>query len=144
MNRIDEGQSLNDDIYPSNWENSEFCDPDDDHIIAGDVRLIKNQKLRKPLTKGPNCRESHSLNYSRSKIEIDHAIGEIHGGPKLKDKLEVVLWTYGWTKSKKKLKQIKSTFHVLQDKEITQCLKDFVLTLLDKAANYFSFICKKF
>ena len=56
MNRIDEGQSLNDDIYPCNWENSEFCDPDDDHIIVGDVRLIKNQKLRKPLTKGPNCR----------------------------------------------------------------------------------------
>ena len=129
MNRIDEGHSLNDDMYPCNRENSEFCDPGDDHFIAGDVRLIKNQKLRKPLTKGPNCRESHSLNYSRSKIEIDHAVGEIAGSLKLKDKLEVALWTYRWTKSKKKLKQIKSTFHVLQDKEITQYVKDFVFCI---------------
>ena len=129
MNRIDEGHSLNDDMYPCNRENSEFCDPGDDHIIARDVRLIKNQKLREPLTKGPNCRESHSLNYSRSKIEIDHAVGEIAGSLKLKDKLEVALWTYRWTKSKKKLKQIKSTFHVLQDKEITQYVKDFVFCI---------------
>ena len=34
---------------------------------SGDLRLIKNQKLRKLFTKVPNFREPQSLNYSRFK-----------------------------------------------------------------------------
>ena len=32
---LDEGQPLNDDIYPCNCENSEFCEPDHGNIITG-------------------------------------------------------------------------------------------------------------
>ena len=42
-------------INPCNCENSEFCDPEDD-IITGDLRLVKNEKLKKLFTKGPNFR----------------------------------------------------------------------------------------
>ena len=33
-------------------------DPHQKHIIIGDLRIIKNNKLKKLLTKGPNYRES--------------------------------------------------------------------------------------
>ena len=62
--KLDEEQSLNDDIYPCNYENSEFRDPDHGHIIIGDLYFIKNQNLRKIFTKSPNFREPQSLNYS--------------------------------------------------------------------------------
>ena len=39
-----------------NCENSEFCDPEDDNIITGDLRLVKNEKLKKLFTKGLNFR----------------------------------------------------------------------------------------
>ena len=46
----------------ANWwdiiltETSEFCDPDHGHITTGDLHVVKNQRLRKLFTKGPNCR----------------------------------------------------------------------------------------
>ena len=43
-------------------------------IITGDLLLIKNQKLRKLFTEGPNFRETQSLNYPRCKKEIDRLI----------------------------------------------------------------------
>ena len=39
---LDEGESLNVDIYPCNSENSKFCYPDHDHTITGVLHLIKN------------------------------------------------------------------------------------------------------
>ena len=64
---LDEEGSLNKDILPCNCENSELCYQDHGHIITGDLRLIKKQKLRKLFTKGPNFREPQPLNYSRYK-----------------------------------------------------------------------------
>ena len=54
---LDKGQSRNDDLCLYNCENSELCDLDHGHTITGDKRIIKNQKLRKLFTKGPNFRE---------------------------------------------------------------------------------------
>ena len=59
--KLNERQSLNDDICPCNFENSKFCDPDHGRIITVDRPLIKNQKLRKLFTKGPNFREPQIL-----------------------------------------------------------------------------------
>ena len=57
---LDEYLSINDDIYPCNGEDPEFCEPDHGHVITGDLRLIKNQKLRKLFTMGPTFREPKS------------------------------------------------------------------------------------
>ena len=76
---LDEGLSLNDDIYPCNSENSKFCHPDHDHIIKGDLHLINMQKLRKQYNKGSSYREPQSLNYSRCKKDIDQTIKESAG-----------------------------------------------------------------
>ena len=79
---IREGQPLINDIYSCNCENSEFYDPDHSHIITGDLHLIKNQTLRKLITKGPNFREPQLLR------EIDHPIEDIARSLRLKQKLE--------------------------------------------------------
>ena len=57
----DEGQSLNDDIYPCKCGNSELCNPDHGHIITGDLSLLKNEKIWKLFTNGSNFREPQSF-----------------------------------------------------------------------------------
>ena len=59
--KLDEGQLLNDDLCPCYCENSEFCEPDYDHIITGGMHLIKNKKLRRLLTMGFNFRQPWCL-----------------------------------------------------------------------------------
>ena len=100
--KLYEGQSLNDDIYPCNFENSKFCDPDRGRIITGDRPLIKNQKLRKLFTKGPNFREPQ------------WAIEEFAGSLRLKHTLEdtaMDLWVNKVLEKvkKKKIKSLKKS-----------------------------------
>ena len=85
--QLDEKQPLNDDIYPCNCENSDFYGTDHGHIITGNIRFIKNQKLRKPVTKSSNFRQLQSFNHSICKKEIDHAIEKFAGSLRLKHKL---------------------------------------------------------
>ena len=58
-----------------------FKDPVHNHVLTGDLRIIKNSKLRKLLSKGPNYRENKFLNYRKylSAIEsaIDSTIGKL-------------------------------------------------------------------
>ena len=64
--QLDQKQPQNDDIYPCNYENSEFYGTD--HQVI---------RLNNPFTKGPNFRELQSLNHFVTlyvKKEIDHAI----------------------------------------------------------------------
>ena len=106
---VDEGQSLNDFIYTCYCKNSEFCDPDYGHIITGNLSLIKNQKIKKIFSKGPNFREPQSLNYFRCKKEIDRAIEESAGILRLIHKLEDTAMDLWVNKGKEKVKsRIKS------------------------------------
>ena len=67
------------------WTVESLSDPDYGHnIITGTLCLIKNQKLRKTFTKGPNFRQPLSLNYSRCKKEIDCAIEGFAGSLQVK------------------------------------------------------------
>ena len=76
---LNEGQSLTDDTYTCNSENSKFCNSDHGHIITGDLNLIKKPNLRKHFYKGSNFREWQSLNYSRCKKEIEWTIKRFAG-----------------------------------------------------------------
>ena len=62
--------------------NTDHCDRADSslrdphhhkHIITVDLQIIKNNKLRKFITKGPNCREPRRINFSKALIEITTA-----------------------------------------------------------------------
>ena len=52
------------------------------HVITGDLRLIKNDKLRKLLTKGPNFREPQQINLNKYfeviKISIDNCVESLY------------------------------------------------------------------
>ena len=53
---------------------SSFCDPHHKHIITGDLRITKINKLSKLLTKGPDYREPRTINFSKALIEIATAL----------------------------------------------------------------------
>ena len=46
--------------------------PSHKHIRTGDLRITENKTFRKLLTKGPNYRETKSINFS--KAFFDHAL----------------------------------------------------------------------
>ena len=51
------------------------CDPHHKYIlIKEDLRIIKDNKLRKLLAKGPNYREPRTINFSKAFIEISTAL----------------------------------------------------------------------
>ena len=94
---LDEQLSINDDIYPCNCEDPEFCEPDHGYVITGDLRLIKNQKLRKLFTMGPTFREP------KSQIVLDWAFEEFAGSLILKHKLEDTAMDLWENKAKEKV-----------------------------------------
>ena len=51
-------------------------DPHHKHIITGDLKMVKNKKLRELLSRGPNFREKNSINVNIAKKEIDRGIQE--------------------------------------------------------------------
>lgn len=51
-----------------------FYDPYHKHITTRDLRVIKNNNLRKLLTKGPNYREPGTTNVSKVLIKIINAL----------------------------------------------------------------------
>ena len=57
-----------------NPKDSEFCDPHHGHIVTGDLRVVSNTKLRKLLSKGPNYRESVTINYNKCLKAIELAL----------------------------------------------------------------------
>ena len=61
-------------------KDSKFCDPHHGHIVTGDLRFIKNKKLRSLLCKGPGYRERQSVNWKRFmtdfKISLDTCVNK--------------------------------------------------------------------
>ena len=54
--------------------NSEFKDHNHGHIVTGDLRIVKDVRLRKLLSKGPNFREHRAISYKKCKEEIIKAL----------------------------------------------------------------------
>ena len=141
-----------------NFNSSTFCDQQHNHIITGDLRLVANSKLRKLLTKGPNFRETQTINFrialQKIKTAINQCIDKMSsetGVPtqsfdcwknKIFDKIKTKI-----DKLKSKIKPFKTT-QILQDHEVKSCLENlhrkFVIVPIDKAANNYAFICKYF
>ena len=53
---------------------STFCDPELKHICTGDLRFIKNNKLRKLFSKGPNYREPVYVDFAKGRDSIRAAL----------------------------------------------------------------------
>ena len=143
---------------PCACENSPFKDPHHNHIITGDLRIVKNNKLRKLICKGPKYREPEPISWDKAKYSIINGLEDTIntlanklGQPKaafdnwkhsiittIEDRIEQL---------KKKIvpREIKQT---LKDAGVITALNDlqndFVMAPIDKATNNISFICKRF
>ena len=58
-------------------EHSPFIDSHHKHIIIGHLRVVGNSKLRKLLTKGPNCRESRSTDFNKAFAKITTGLDNV-------------------------------------------------------------------
>ena len=52
---------------PCNCDNSPFVDTHHRHIVTGNLKIIRNNKLRKLLTKGPKYRECNNINWDKAR-----------------------------------------------------------------------------
>ena len=140
-----------------NCKDSTFNDPHHQHIVTGDLRIIDNLKLRKLISKGPNYRENHTINYSKCIQAIEHSLDE--SCLKYASKYNLPANDFdSWKrkvldKVKKKVKHLRKQPNqivkpVLEDPEIKEYLeklhKDFVIVPIDKASNNVAIICKPF
>ena len=139
-------------------ESSTFCDNDHGHVITGDLRIVKNSKLRKLFTKGPNYREPKSINFSKClnsiKDSLENSISNLSEKLKI-DKREFVSWkekiiSVVESKIEKftKYKHPMRTNPILRNREVLHDLTElhdkYVIVPIDKAANNVAFICKTF
>ena len=145
------------DDLPCACASSQFCDNHLGHVITGDLRFIENSQLRSLLSKGPNYREPSNVNYSKCLEEIKNAIENCSLDIISKNNLEngsLDIWKNTIiNKVKDKINMLKRRFpsqrkHVLQDPIVKQYLdnlqNNFVIVTIDKAANNFAFICKRY
>ena len=143
-----------------NCANSDFIDADHGHVITGDLRIVKNGKLRKLLCKGPNFRENEMINFDKVLNEIKIGLDDYMVNWCKKEKMnktcleewkscviQKVQERIAFLK-RDKFKFITAPRKVLHTKEAKDELerlhKDFVMVPTDKASNNVSFICKKF
>ena len=137
---------------------SAFCDPHHKHIVTGDLRIIKNNKLRKLLGKGPNYREPKFVNYNKCLISIQTALDTT--ALSLKDKYNLPENSLdSWKNSI--INKVKERIDVLKTKHVPQTTKpvlkdpvvveylqtihsNYVLVPVDKASNNVAIICKRF
>ena len=61
---------------PYNCTTSPFTDPNHGHIVTGDIRIVQNNKLKKPLCKGLKYKEPVSINFSNCKTEIKNSLAK--------------------------------------------------------------------
>ena len=57
----------NPDSLPCKWNNSPFIDRYHKHIVTGDLRIIRNNVLRKRFIKGPKYREVRPISLEKAK-----------------------------------------------------------------------------
>ena len=127
-------------------------------VTAGDLRLIKNNKLRKLFAKGPKYRERKLVNWKLTEEKLVTAVKEYAQSWCDKHKLSIVVLK-SWIsvvseKIKAKISALKEKKPFDCDKQVlksTECLdaleqlKDqFVVVPIDKASNNIAFVCKRF
>ena len=140
---------------------SDFQNKDVGHVVTGDLRIVKDRRLRKLLEKGPSYREPTEINWKKNLEMCTNSIKDFKHQWAKKEKLPQSVFTE-WESTileiiKLKVKRIKSKHkrkgrtvkkQVLNDKKHLKYLKEFhkqfVLVPADKASNNIIVVCKKF
>ena len=136
-------------------KSSTFCYGPHGHIITGDLRSVKNRKLRRLLSKGPKYREENTIDWDLNKNILITAVDDYAKNWSKREGVPVsVLNEWSLTlkliisnkiNSLKKTK-VKKFMQVLKDKHVVSYFKDlhskYVIVPADKAGNNIIFVCK--
>ena len=134
-----------------------FLNKDRNHILTGNLQIVKNNKLRKLFSKGPKFREPAKINFVSAKESIKSGIEDFIKNISETKKKGIYIfehWKYSLLElvdskidkytDKIKSKSIKSVFNDPDAKaELKRLKENFVIVPIDKAANNISFICKQ-
>ena len=137
---------------------SEFKDDHHQHVVTGNLRIIKSSKLQNLFRKGPNHRESEPLDWRKARESlmediddfIDYWSNKLSKPPQYFIEWKVRLVNiidkkYAELKPKTRYKPAAKA---LKDPECLKELEDihskYALVPIDKAANNIGFVCKKY
>ena len=125
--------------------------------MTGDLRIVRNEKLRDLLSKGPKYREPQSFTWRQNFDIIMNSCEEY--ARRWTKREEVELDTLSeWLKSissllKKRIRRLSRSFRnrhhsVFRDpnvvKELSRIHENFIVVPADKAANNYTFVCKAY
>jgi len=139
-------------------KNSPFVDVHHNHIVTGDLHIIKNGSLRKLLSKGPNFREPKPINFEKCYQVIADSIescAETMTNAYNFNPTELGPWkNMILAKVRNIITPLKNKINsrppktVLKQKAVLDYLSElhskYVIVPIDKAANNVSIICKWF
>ena len=129
-----------------------------EHVVTGDLRIVKDRRIRQLLMKGPQFREQNNINWNKNECLCKEAVRKYREKWCLKEKVDKRLLG-GWldevnmciTERVKQLKQkcrCKQKKQIMKDKRQREFLEDlqkeYVLVPADKAANNIIVVCKKY
>ena len=151
--------TANPESLPCHCNNSPFIDKDHGHILTGDLRIVKNNKLRKILSKGPKFRQTQGLDFIKARQHILKGISECINNWCSKHKINENL-LQEWKIRTMELVD-KRIQHLNKDnndrsnntaslknkvigKTLEQLQEDFIITPIDKANGNIAFTCKRF
>ena len=143
---------------PCRCTDSPFIDHHHGHIISGDLRIIKNNQLRKLFAKGPKYRERKLVNWRLTEEKLIASVKDYAQSWCDKHKLSIEVlkpWICVVSdKIKTKIAALKEKMPFDTDKQVlksTECLRalehlheQFVVVPIDKASSNIALVCKRF
>ena len=148
-------QSLSQNPLPCSGSGSEFLYAPCSHIVTGDLNIVRNDKLRDLLRKGPKYREPVSFSWHQNfDIIMDACEAYARRWAKKED---VELDTLSeWIKSigdvlKRRIRRLKHSINTRHESifsdpdvvtEFSRLHENFVIVSADKASNNYTFVCK--
>ena len=135
-----------------------FSNPHHKHVVTGDLKIVKNSKLRNLLSKGPNYRSPKTLNFNHCQKEI--LKGLTLSIPRYLKKYKLMENALDDWKNKilnavdKKIEALKKstvpqrTNAALQNPDVISALEElhseYVIVPIDKASKNVAIICKRY
>ena len=149
-------QGLSHDPPPCNCSDSKFLYAPCGHIVTGDLKIVRNIKLRDLLSKGPKYREPVSYSWHQNFDIIMDACEEYARRWAKKEDVEVDTLSE-WIKSiadvlKRIIRRLKHSVNTRHEsifsdpdvvRELSRLHENFVIAPADKASNNYTFVCKR-
>ena len=145
----------NPDSLPCKWNNSPFIDRYHKHIVTGDLRIIRNNVLRKHFIKGSKYREVRPINLEKAKRWILEGLDNCISSWCYKtgvDKSFFLEWTNNVkAKIHKRMSHLTNKLYTNKHRDclsspdgknaLDNIYRDFVVVPIDKATGNIALVC---